>query len=106
MHQLPFPMLYAALQSGQFEGQENPIATIISSKFYQVQNYLTLSGHVYDPAILFMAVDSFGDLSADDKNSFIEAAKLAGRLRAGCCYGPERRRRAAGEIGHAGCHRD
>jgi TRAP-type transport system periplasmic protein len=43
-----------------------------------VQKYLTLSGHVYDPAILFMAVDSFGDLSADDKNSFIEAAKLAG----------------------------
>ena len=78
VHQLPFPMLYAALQSGQFEGQENPIATIISSKFYQVQKYLTLSGHVYDPAILFMAVDSFGDLSADDKNSFIEAAKLAG----------------------------
>jgi TRAP-type transport system periplasmic protein len=77
-HQLAFPLVYAALQSGQFDGQENPIATIISAKFYQVQKYLTLSGHVYDPAILFMAVDSFGDLSADDKNSFVQAAKLAG----------------------------
>ena len=50
----------------------------MASKFYQVQKYLTLSGHVYDPAILFMAVDTFDDLSADDKKSFVEAAKLAG----------------------------
>lgn len=78
VHELAFPLLYAALQSGQFDGQENPIATIMSSKFYQVQKYLTLSGHVYDPAILFMSVDTFGDLSADDKHSFIGAAKLAG----------------------------
>ena len=78
VHQLAFPLLYAALQSGQFDGQENPIATIISSKFYQVQKYLTLSGHVYDPAILFIAADTFADLSADDKNSFFESAKLAG----------------------------
>jgi tripartite ATP-independent transporter DctP family solute receptor len=75
---LPFPALYAALQSGEFDGQENPIATILSSKFNQVQKYLTLSGHVYDPAILFIAVDTFDDLSVDDKKSFLEAAKLAG----------------------------
>jgi len=78
VHQLAFPLLYAALQSGEFDGQENPIATIMASKFYQVQKHLTLSGHVYDPAILFMAVDTFADLSADDKKSFVEAAKLAG----------------------------
>lgn len=78
VHELPFPLVYAALQSGQFDGQENPIATIISSKFFQVQKYLTLSGHVYDPAILFMAVDTFSDLSAEDKYSFVEAAKLGG----------------------------
>jgi tripartite ATP-independent transporter DctP family solute receptor len=75
---LPFPALYEALQSGEFDGQENPIATILSSKFNQVQKYLTLSGHVYDPAVLFIAVDTFDDLSADDKKSFLEAAKLAG----------------------------
>jgi tripartite ATP-independent transporter DctP family solute receptor len=75
---LAFPQLYGALQSGQFDGQENPIATIQSSKFNQVQKYLTLTGHVYDPAILFMSTDDFDDLSADDKRSFIEAAKLAG----------------------------
>lgn len=75
---LAFPQLYGALQSGQFDGQENPIATIQSSKFNQVQKYLSLTGHVYDPAILFMSTDDFDDLSADDKRSFIEAANLAG----------------------------
>src|SRR5580700_9715902 len=75
---LAFPLLYGALQSGQYDGQENPIATIQSSKFDQVQKFLTLSGHVYDPAILFISEDSFDDLSADDKKSFLEAAKLAG----------------------------
>jgi tripartite ATP-independent transporter DctP family solute receptor len=75
---LAFPQLYGALQSGQFDGQENPIATIQSSKFYQVQKYLTLTGHVYDPAILFISADDFDELSADDRRSFTEAAKLAG----------------------------
>src|SRR5580658_5878409 len=75
---LPFPQLYGALQSGQFDGQENPIATILSSKFYQVQKYLTLTAHVYDPAILFMSTDDFEGLSVEDKQSFTEAARLAG----------------------------
>lgn len=75
---LAFPQLYGALQSGQFDGQENPIATIQSSKFNQVQKYLSLTGHVYDPAILFMSIDDFDALSAEDKRSFIEAAMLAG----------------------------
>jgi TRAP-type transport system periplasmic protein len=75
---LPFPQLYGALQSGQFDGQENPIATIQSSKFNQVQKYLTLTSHVYDPAIIFLSVDIFEELSASDKKEFAEAAKLAG----------------------------
>ncbi|HEX5243663.1 MAG TPA: DctP family TRAP transporter solute-binding subunit [Tepidisphaeraceae bacterium] len=76
---LAFPLLYGALQSGEFDGQENPIATIQSSKFNQVQKYLTLSGHVYDPAVLFISEDAFDDLSADDKKSFTEAARLGGQ---------------------------
>jgi TRAP-type transport system periplasmic protein len=76
---LAFPLLYGALQSGEFDGEENPIATIQSSKFNLVQKYLTLSGHVYDPAILFMSPDSFDDLSADEKKAFQEAAKIAGQ---------------------------
>jgi TRAP-type C4-dicarboxylate transport system substrate-binding protein len=73
---LPFPLLFEALRAGQFDGQENPVATIVAAKFDQVQKFLTLSGHAYDPAVLLMAQDAFDDLGAEDKASFIEAAKL------------------------------
>lgn len=76
---LPFPQLFGALQSGQFDGQENPIATIQSAKFDQVQKYLTISGHVYDPAVFLASVDVFDELSADDKKAFVEAARLGGQ---------------------------
>jgi len=72
---LPFPQLYAALQAGMFDGQENPIATILAAKFAQVQRFLTLSGHIYDPAVIVMSSDAHDDLSADDRVAIVEAAK-------------------------------
>jgi tripartite ATP-independent transporter DctP family solute receptor len=75
---LAFPQLYGALQSGQFDGQENPIATIIASKFAQVQKYLTVSGHVYDPAVIVMSVDVFEELDEGDKEAVMAAAKVGG----------------------------
>lgn len=75
---LAFPDVYGALQTGRFDGQENPIATIIASKFYQVQNYLTLSGHIYDPASFLMSKDLDEDLSPEDRQAFVEAARLGG----------------------------
>ena len=76
---LPFPQLYGALQSGQFDGQENPIATILSSKFAQVQKYLTLSGHVYDPAVIIVSSDVWADFKDDEKAALMEAAKAAAK---------------------------
>jgi tripartite ATP-independent transporter DctP family solute receptor len=76
---LAFPQLYDALQTGKFDGQENPIATILASKFSQVQKYLTLSGHVYDPAIIVMSVDAFDELSPADKEAVVQAAKAGGK---------------------------
>jgi TRAP-type transport system periplasmic protein len=75
---LAFPELYGALQTGRFDGQENPIATILASKFYQVQKYLTLSGHVYDPAVFLVSKDLYEDMSEADRAAFVEAAKLGG----------------------------
>lgn len=76
---LPFPLLFEALQSGQFDGQENPVATIVAARFDKVQKFLTLSGHVYDPAVIVMSPDSFDELSAADKVVFADAAR-AGAL--------------------------
>ena len=73
---LPFPQLFEALRAGQFDGQENPIATIQSAKFDQVQKFLTLSGHAYDPAAFVVSPDVYEELSAEDKAAFAAAAKL------------------------------
>lgn len=44
---IPFGELYSALQQGVVDGQENPIVTIVSMKFYEVQKQVGLTGHVY-----------------------------------------------------------
>lgn len=79
VQQIPFPRVYATLRSGSVDGEENPIATILSTKFYEVQTYLTLTGHVYDPAVIIMSADTFDALSEADKRAFKEAARLAGQ---------------------------
>ena len=76
--QLAFPELYGALQTGKFDGQENPIATIVASKFNQVQKYLTMSGHIYDPAVFLMSKDLLEEMPAADRAAFVEAARLGG----------------------------
>jgi TRAP-type C4-dicarboxylate transport system substrate-binding protein len=70
-----FPQLYGALQSGQVDGEENPIATILSAKFSSVQKYLTLSSHVYDPAAIIVSAESWKEFSEADKAVLIAAAK-------------------------------
>jgi tripartite ATP-independent transporter DctP family solute receptor len=76
--QLAFPEVYGALQTGRFDGQENPIATIVASKFNQVQKYLTMSGHIYDPAVFLMSKDVYEEMSTADRAAFVEAARLGG----------------------------
>jgi TRAP-type C4-dicarboxylate transport system substrate-binding protein len=71
-----FPQLYAALQTGQVDGQENPIATIQSAKFANVQKYLTLSSHVYDPAVILVSAESWNEFSAADRAVLVAAARI------------------------------
>jgi TRAP-type transport system periplasmic protein len=75
---LPIPELLGALQSGRFDGQENPIATIQAAGIWQVQKHLTLSDHIYDPAVIFMSPTAYDSLPEQDRKAFTEAAKLAG----------------------------
>ncbi len=44
---MPFPEVYTALEQGVVDGQENPLATILASKFYEVQKHTVLSNHIY-----------------------------------------------------------
>lgn len=75
---MAFPELFGALQQGTVDGQENPIPVILSSKFSQVQNHLSLTGHVYSPALLLLSTKTWGKLTEADKKVFQAAAKKAG----------------------------
>jgi TRAP-type transport system periplasmic protein len=74
---MAFPEVFTALQQGTVDGQENPLSVITAAKFEQVQKYLSLTGHVYSPALLLMNKGAWDKLSADDKKAFSEAAKEA-----------------------------
>ncbi|HEX7889425.1 MAG TPA: TRAP transporter substrate-binding protein [Ramlibacter sp.] len=75
---MAFPELFGALQQGTVDGQENPIPVILSSKFSQVQKHLSLTGHVYSPALLLLSPKTWNKLSDADKKVFTAAAKKGG----------------------------
>ena len=74
---MAFPELFGALQQGTVDGQENPIPVILASKFSQVQKHLSLTGHVYSPALLLLSPKVWNKLSEDDKKVFLAAAQKA-----------------------------
>ncbi len=74
---MAFPEVFGALQQGTVDGQENPIPVILASKFSQVQKHLSLTGHVYSPALLITSPRLMNKLSEADKKVFYEAAKKA-----------------------------
>lgn len=74
---MAFPEVFTALQQGTVDGQENPLSVIMAAKFDQVQKHLSLTGHVYSPAVLIMNKAAWDKLSADDKKHFMAAAAEA-----------------------------
>ena len=74
---MAFPEVFTALQQGTVDAQENPLSVILFAKFSQVQKYLTLTGHVYSPAVILMNKGTWEKLSSGDKAIFMEASKEA-----------------------------
>lgn len=74
---LPTPMafteLFTALQQGTVDGQENPVGVILASKFSQVQKHMSLTGHVYSPAMTLISPTVWGKLNDADKKVFLTA---------------------------------
>ncbi|HVL43362.1 MAG TPA: DctP family TRAP transporter solute-binding subunit, partial [Acidovorax sp.] len=52
---MPFPELYTAMEQKAVDGQENPFSTILSSKFAEVQKYLTVTRHMYNPQAVIVS---------------------------------------------------
>ena len=77
---LAFSELYIALQQGVFDGQENPLMNIYSSKLHEVQKYISLTGHKYETTPLLASKMIFESLSKADQQAIKEAAVEAGNL--------------------------
>ncbi len=70
-----FGELYLALQQGTVDGQENPLLTIKNRSLFEVQKYLSLSGHVYTPITFVMNAARYDGLS-DEHKAVVKAAAL------------------------------
>lgn len=71
---MAWPEVATALQQGTIDGQENPLSVIVSAKLPQLQKYLSLTAHVYGPALVLMSPSVYNGLSDADKAKFKTAA--------------------------------
>jgi len=74
---MSFSELFTALETKAVDGQENPYNTILSSKFYEVQKYLTVTNHVYSPWIVLVSKKYWDTLSAAERDVLMKAAKAS-----------------------------
>ena len=74
---MSFSELFGALETKTVDGQENPFNTILSSKFYEVQKYLTVTNHVYSPWIVLVSKKWWDGLSKDEQKILNDAAVVS-----------------------------
>src|SRR5205085_1889214 len=67
--------VFVALQTGVMDGEENPLTQIYTSKFQEVQKYLSMTDHVYTPAYLVIAPRKWAALPADVRQGIEEVAR-------------------------------
>ncbi|WP_400164603.1 DctP family TRAP transporter solute-binding subunit [Brevibacillus sp. TJ4] len=75
---LAYTELFTALEQQVVDGQENPSGNVTTAKFYEVQKYLTKTGHVYNPMI-FLVSKNFWDSLTDQEREII--AKVADEMK-------------------------
>jgi TRAP-type transport system periplasmic protein len=76
---ISFSELYTALQQGVVDGQENPYETIFLSKFYEVQKYITVVGHIYDVQPIIMSKKFYDSLPGNYQEIVRMAASIANK---------------------------
>lgn len=76
---LAFSEVYLALEQGVFDGQENPASTIYTAKFYEVQKYVSKTGHAYEAAPVIASKVIWDTLSPEDQDIIRQAALDAGK---------------------------
>jgi tripartite ATP-independent transporter DctP family solute receptor len=76
---LAFPELYAAMEQKAIDGQENPVSVILSNKFAEVQKYLAITNHQYNPQSMIFSKKVWDTLSAEEKKVLQDSATEAGK---------------------------
>jgi len=74
---IAFAEVYLALQNGTVEAQENPLTTIEAKKFFEVQKYIVLTGHIVDHLNTVVSGGLWKKLSDADKKIFTDVAQEA-----------------------------
>ena len=74
---MPFAELYGALESKAVDGQENPLAVILSNKFFEVQKYVSATRHVYAANIVLVSRKFWDKLSPTERKILSDAADEA-----------------------------
>jgi tripartite ATP-independent transporter DctP family solute receptor len=72
---MPFTEVFVALQTGVVDGQENPLSQIYSAKIHEVQEYLTVSNHVYTPAFVTAGTNQWNSLPQPVRDVLAATAK-------------------------------
>jgi TRAP-type C4-dicarboxylate transport system substrate-binding protein len=72
---MSFGEIYSALQLGTVDGQENPVAHMLTQKWYEVQKFFSLTGHQHNVEPLLMSKIIFDSLKPDVKKLLMDAGK-------------------------------
>ena len=64
---MPFTEVYTAMEQKIIDGQENPLSVIDTSKFNEVQKYLTISNHMYNPQSVLASKKKWDLLTKDEQ---------------------------------------
>lgn len=75
--QIPVAELYTALETGVVDAQDHPVGIVVSFKFNEVQEYLSLTQHAYSPLALVINHQKLKGLSAEEQTVITEVAKEA-----------------------------
>lgn len=79
---MDFTEVYSALQLDTIDGQENPVEVPLANNFYEVQDYLSLTGHIADGYVLGINNDLWESLSAEQQEALQEAAEETAEFKA------------------------
>jgi TRAP-type transport system periplasmic protein len=88
---MAFGEVFTALETKAIDGQENPFVTIDTSKFYEVQKYLSVTRHAYTPFLVLYSKKLWDGLSKDEQAALRDCA-VAGR---------DEQRKVSRELGQA-----